>query len=238
MEGENPSLTPQAGHLYVVATPIGNLTDLTDRARALLERVDAVACEDTRVGGALLSKLGIKNRLVAYHDNNEASMAATLASRLEAGESIAVISDAGTPAISDPGFRLTRECHKRGLTIVPVPGACAATALLSASGLPSNGFLFVGFLPPKSAARKRFIREHIDFPYTIILYESCHRIEKLMAEMVDLLDGERCVCLGREITKRFETIRSGTLKDVSQTLKDGSKKGEFVVIIAPAKFTL
>ncbi|MGK0239565.1 MAG: 16S rRNA (cytidine1402-2'-O)-methyltransferase [Candidatus Pelagisphaera sp.] len=238
MEGENPSLTPQAGHLYVIATPIGNLTDLTERARTLLDRVDAVACEDTRVGGALLSKIGLKNRLVAYHDNNEASMAATLADRLEGGESIAVISDAGTPAISDPGFRLTRECHKRGITVVPVPGACAATALLSASGLPSNGFLFVGFLPPKAAARRRFLQEHIDFQYTIILYESCHRIEKLMTEMVDLLDGDRCVCIGREITKRFETIRSGTLSEVSQAFKDGSKKGEFVVIIAPATFTL
>lgn len=238
MEGENPSLTPLAGHLYVVATPIGNLTDLTERARSILDRVDAVACEDTRVGGALLSKLGIKNRLVPYHDNNELSMAVSLADRLEAGESIAIISDAGTPAISDPGFRLTRECHKRGLSVVPVPGACAATALLSASGLPSNGFLFVGFLPPKSAARRRFLEQHIDFQYTIILYESCHRIEKLMAEMVDILDAERCVCIGRELTKRFETIQSGALSEVNLAFTNGSKKGEFVVIIAPASFSL
>ncbi len=238
MEGENPSLTPLAGHLYVVATPIGNLTDLTERARSILDRVDAVACEDTRVGGALLSKLGIKNRLVPYHDNNELSMAVSLADRLEAGESIAIISDAGTPAISDPGFRLTRECHKRGLSVVPVPGACAATALLSASGLPSNGFLFVGFLPPKSAARRRFLEQHIDFQYTIILYESCHRIEKLMAEMVDILDAKRCVCIGRELTKRFETIQSGALSEVNLAFTNGSKKGEFVVIIAPASFSL
>ena len=217
---------------------IGDLTDLSERARSILERVDAVACEDTRVGGALLSKLGIKNRLLAYHDKNERSMAISLADRIKAGECIAVISDAGTPAISDPGFRLTRECHKRNLPVVPVPGACAATTLLSASGLPSNGFLFIGFLPPKTAARRRFLERHLEFPYTIVLYESCHRIEKLMAEMVEILDGERCVCIGRELTKRFETIHSGTLDDVSIAFRNASKKGEFVILIAPVSFDL
>ncbi len=238
MEGENQSLTPEAGRLYVVATPIGNLADITERAKSILAKDSLVACEDTRVGGSLLTKLGIKNRLVSYHDKNEQSMATTLADRLEQGESIAVISDAGTPAISDPGFRLTRECHKRAISVIPVPGPCAATTLLSASGLPSNGFLFVGFLPPKSAARRRFLEEHIDFPYTIILYESCHRIEKLMAEMVDILQENRCVCLGREITKRFESIASGPLTSVNETFQASSKKGEFVVIIAPPTFTL
>ncbi len=238
MEGVNQSLTPQPGSLYVVATPIGNLADLTERARSLLESVSFVACEDTRVSGGMLSKLGIKNRLLSYHDKNERSMAITIADRLENGESVALISDAGTPAISDPGFRLTRECHTRSIPVIPVPGPCAATTILSASGLPSDGFLFVGFLPPKSAARKRFLESHIDFPYTIILYESCHRIDKLMAEMIAILGPDRCVCIGRELTKRFESITTGTLNTVSESFKTSSKKGEFAVVIAPEKFKL
>lgn len=238
MEGVNQSLTPDPGSLYVVATPIGNLADLTERARSILENVSLIACEDTRVSGGMLSKLGIKNRLVSYHDKNERSMALSIADRLADGESVALISDAGTPAISDPGFRLTRECHTRSIPIVPVPGPCAATAILSASGLPSDGFLFVGFLPPKSAARKRFLENHIDFPYTIILYESCHRIDKLMAEMLEILGPDRSVCIGRELTKRFETITTGTLVTVFEFFKTSSKKGEFAVVIAPGKFTL
>jgi len=238
MEGVNQSLTPQPGSLYVVATPIGNLADLTERARSLLEKVSFVACEDTRVSGGMLSKLGIKNRLVSYHDKNERSMAISIADRLSKGESVALISDAGTPAISDPGFRLTRECHTRSIPVIPVPGPCAATTILSASGLPSDGFLFVGFLPPKSAARKRFLESHIDFPYTIILYESCHRIDKLMAEMLEILGPDRCVCIGRELTKRFESITTGAMGDVSESFKTSSKKGEFAVVIAPEKFKL
>lgn len=238
MEGVNQSLSPEPGSLYVVATPIGNLADLTDRARSILEKVSFIACEDTRVSGGMLAKLGIKNRLVSYHDKNERSMAVSIADRLGAGESVALISDAGTPAISDPGFRLTRECHSRSIPVVPVPGASAATTILSASGLPSDGFLFVGFLPPKSAARKRFLESHLGFPYTIILYESCHRIEKLMGEMQEILGTERCICLGRELTKRFETIITGKLDDVYSAFQSGSKKGEFVVVIAPGKFTL
>ena len=238
MEGVNQSLTPEPGSLYVVATPIGNLADLTERARSMLERVSFVACEDTRVSGGMLSKLGIKNRLVSYHDKNEHTMAISIADRLANGESVALISDAGTPAVSDPGFRLTRQCHARSIPVIPVPGPCAATTILSASGLPSNGFLFVGFLPPKSAARKRFLESHIDFPYTIILYESCHRIEKLMAEMLEILGPDRFVCIGRELTKRFESITTGALAPVAETFKTSSKKGEFAVVIAPRKFVL
>lgn len=238
MEGGNQSLIPQPGSLYVVGTPIGNLADLTDRARSLLEKVSVIACEDTRVSGGMLSKIGIKNRLVSYHDKNERSMASLIADRLNSGDSVALISDAGTPAISDPGFRLTRECHKRAIPVIPVPGPCAATAILSASGLPSDGFLFVGFLPPKSAARRRFLETHFEFPYTIILYESCHRIDKLMAEMFAILGEERCVCIGRELTKRFETITTGTLGEVVESFKVSSKKGEFAIVIAPQKFSL
>ncbi|RPF82076.1 MAG: 16S rRNA (cytidine(1402)-2'-O)-methyltransferase [Verrucomicrobia bacterium TMED71] len=238
MEGVNQSLTPEPGSLYVVATPIGNLADLTGRARSLLEKVSFVACEDTRVSGGMLSKLGIKNRLVSYHDKNERTMAISIADRLANGESVALISDAGTPAVSDPGFRLTRQCHVLSIPVIPVPGPCAATTILSASGLPSDGFLFVGFLPPKSAARKRFLESHIDFPYTIILYESCHRIEKLIAEMLEILGPDRFVCIGRELTKRFESITTGALAPVAETFKTSSKKGEFAVVIAPRKFVL
>ncbi len=238
MEGENPSLTPEPGTLYVVATPIGNLADLTERARSILEKASLIACEDTRTTGSLLSKIGIKNRLQSYHDNNERQAAVRIADALVAGESVALVSDAGTPAISDPGFRLTRECHKRDLPVVPVPGPSAASALLSASGLPSDGYLFVGFLPPKSAARRRFLEAHIDFPYSITLYESCHRIEKFVAEMLDILGEDRCICLGRELTKKFETITTGTIGAISESFKSSSKKGEFTIVIAPRKFSL
>ena len=169
---ENSSLTPLPGHLYVVATPIGNLADLTDRARAILAGVDIVACEDTRTTGGLLTRLGLRKDLVAYHEHNETEAAERLADQVAAGKSIAVVSDAGTPALSDPGFRVVRACRRRGLPVVPVPGPSALTAVLSASGLPSNGFLYVGFLPPKSAARIAFLEKYRDFPYTLALFES------------------------------------------------------------------
>jgi 16S rRNA (cytidine1402-2'-O)-methyltransferase len=157
----NASLNPQRGHLYVVATPIGNLADLTERAKAILGRVDVVACEDTRTTGAMLTRLGLHRDLVAYHEHNETEMAERLAGEIAAGKSVAVVSDAGTPALSDPGFRIVRECRRRGLPVVPVPGPSALTAVLSAAGLPTNGFLYVGFLPAKSAARISFFEKHL-----------------------------------------------------------------------------
>src|SRR4051812_12649578 len=145
MTSTNASLTPLPGHLYVVATPIGNLADLTERARAILGAVDIVACEDTRTTGAMLTRLGLRKDLVAYHDHNETEAADRLADILAGGKSVAVVSDAGTPALSDPGFRLVRACRRRNLTVVPVPGPSALLAVLSAAGLPTNGFLFAGF---------------------------------------------------------------------------------------------
>ena len=156
MSDTNASLTPLAGHLYVVATPIGNLADLTERARAILGAVDLIACEDTRTTGFMLTRLGLRKELTSYHEHNETEAAEKLADLLAAGRSIALVSDAGTPALSDPGFRLVRACRRRGLPVVLVPGPSALTAVLSASGLPTNGFLYVGFLPPKSAARITF----------------------------------------------------------------------------------
>ncbi len=235
---ENTSLTPLPGHLYVVATPIGNLADLTERARAILASVDLIACEDTRTTGVMLGRIGVRRELFPYHDHNEAEAAVRLAERLAAGQSVAVVSDAGTPALSDPGFRIVRECRRRGLPVVPVPGPSALTAALSASGLPTNGFLFVGFLPPKSAARIAFFEKHRDFAYTVVLYESCHRIAKAVDELNVTLGGDRVICVAKEISKLHETFWVGPAADVQARLKQASLKGEFVLIIAPAGFAL
>ncbi len=235
---ENSSLTPQPGHLYVVATPIGNLADLTERARAILGAVDLVACEDTRTTGALLTRLGLHRPLVAYHEHNETEAAEKLAAELAAGKSLALVSDAGTPALSDPGFRLVRACRRRGLPVVPVPGASALTAVLSASGLPTNGFLFVGFLPPKSAARIAFFEKYRAFDYTLALYESCHRIDKAIGELVATLGPERVVCVAKEVTKLHETFFVGRAVEVQARLAQASLKGEFVLLVAPSDFEL
>ena len=235
---ENASLTPRAGHLYVVATPIGNLADLTDRARAILGAVDLIACEDTRSTGTLLARLGLHRELFPYHEHNETEAAEHLADLVTGGKSVAVVTDAGTPAISDPGFRVVRACRRRGLPVVPVPGPAALTAVLSASGLPTNGFLYVGFLPPKSAARIAFFEKYRDFEYTLVLYESCHRIDKAVAEIVAVLEAARVICVAKEVTKLHEAFFVGTASDVQARLGRASLKGEFVLLIAPADYTL
>ena len=234
----NSSLTPQPGTLYVVATPIGNLADLTERARALLGAVDLVACEDTRTTGGLLTRFGLRRELISYHDHNETSAAEHIATQIAAGKSVALVSDAGTPAISDPGFRLVRACRRRGLPVVPVPGACAVAAVLSASGLPTNGFLFAGFLIAKTSARVAFLQKYRDFEFTLALYESCHRIDKFADEIVATLGPDRVICFAREVTKLHETWLVGRAADVRDRLLKGSLKGEFVVLIAPVDFTL
>jgi 16S rRNA (cytidine1402-2'-O)-methyltransferase len=235
---ENTSLTPLPGHLYVVATPIGNLADLTDRSRAILGAVDLVACEDTRTTGVLLSRLGLHKSLASYHEHNEAGAAERLADELSAGRSIALVSDAGTPTLSDPGFRLVRACRRRGLPVVPVPGPSALTAVLSASGLPTNGFLFAGFLPPKSAARTAFFDRHRDFEFTIALYESCHRISKAVDEIVATLGADRVLCVAKEVTKLHEAFLVGPASAVQARLAAASLKGEFTLLVAPRDFVL
>lgn len=235
---ENTSLTPQPGHLYVVATPIGNLGDISERARAILAGVDVIACEDTRSTGMLLTRFGVRKELFAYHEHNETEAAEHLAEWIATGKSVAVVSDAGTPALSDPGFRVVRACRRRGLPVVPVPGACAVVAVLSASGLPSNGFLFVGFLPPKSAARIAFFEKHRDFDYTLALYESCHRIDKAVAEIAATLGPTRVICVAKEVTKLHETFWVGPVAAVQTSMARASLKGEFVLLIAPADFAL
>lgn len=234
----NASLTPQPGHLYVVATPIGNLADLTERARAILGAVDSIACEDTRTTGAMLTRLGLHRPLVAYHEHNELEAAERLADGVASGKSLALVSDAGTPAISDPGFRLVRACRRRQLPVVPVPGPCALTAVLSASGLPTNGFLYVGFLPAKTAARTAFLEKYRDFEYTLALYESCHRIDKFAEEIVATLGESRVIAIAKEVTKLHETFLVGNAGEVRARLAKTSLKGEFVLLIAPVDFVL
>ena len=237
-EPVNPSLTALPGHLYVVATPIGNLSDLSERARAILGSADLVACEDTRTTGALLVRLGISRRLVSYHEHNETEAAERLAGEIGAGRSVALASDAGTPGLSDPGFRLVRACRRRGLPVVPVPGPVAFAAVLSASGLPTNGLLFAGFLAPKTSARLAFFTGHRDFEYTIALYESCHRITKALDDIVAALGPERVVCVAKEVSKVHETFWVGPASEVAERLSRASLKGEFTVLIAPADYRL
>lgn len=235
---ENTSLVPQPGHLYVVATPIGNMADLTERARAILAAVDLVACEDTRTTGTMLTRLGLRKDFIPYHEHNETEAAEKLADQLAAGKSIALVSDAGTPALSDPGFRVVRACRRRGLPVVPVPGASALTAVLSASGLPTNGFLYVGFLPPKSAARIAFLEKYREFDYTLALFESCHRIDKAVDEIVNTLGASRVICVAKEVTKLHEAFFVGPAGDVQARLAKARLKGEFVLLIAPPDFEL
>jgi 16S rRNA (cytidine1402-2'-O)-methyltransferase len=234
----NRSLIPQPGHLYVVATPIGNLADITERARALLGAVDLIACEDTRSTGVLLSRFGLRKELVSYHDHNELEAAERLVVQLAEGKSIALVSDAGTPGLSDPGFRLVRACRRRGLPVVPVPGANALVAVLSAAGLPTNGFLFAGFLPAKTSARSAFLEKYRNFEYTLALYESCHRIDKFIDEIVQLLGPTRVICVAKEVTKLYENFFVGPAQEVRDRLAKTSIKGEFVLLIAPVDFEL
>jgi 16S rRNA (cytidine1402-2'-O)-methyltransferase len=237
-ERANTSLVAQPGHLYVVATPIGNLSDLTARARAILGTVDTVACEDTRTTGALLTGLGIRRELVAYHEHNETEAAERLADALASGRSIALATDAGTPGLSDPGFRLVRACRRRGIPVVPVPGPAAFAAVLSASGLPTNGFLFAGFLAPKSSARLAFLGKYREFEYTVALYESCHRIDKAVDDVVTALGPDRVICVAKELTKLHETFWVGAASEVRAKLAKASLKGEFTLLIAPSDYRL
>lgn len=230
--------TPPAGTLYVVATPIGNLGDLSTRTHDILANVAHIACEDTRVTGKLLSHLEFKAHLLPYHEHNEQEQAAQFVTLLQAGEDIALVSDAGTPAISDPGFRLVRACHRAGITVLPIPGPCAYIAALSASGLPTHRVLYEGFLPAKSAARIRFLEQWREFEGTIALYESRHRIEKFLNEILSTLGPDRVISIARELTKRHETLHTGSAGEIVPRVLSQSLKGEFVVLIAPATYQL
>ncbi|MBY0275356.1 16S rRNA (cytidine(1402)-2'-O)-methyltransferase [Candidatus Binatia bacterium] len=226
----------EAATLYVVATPIGNLDDVTLRALHVLRDVDVIAAEDTRHTRVLLEHHGIaaRGRLVAYHDHVEAERAVELVRRLAAGESVALVSDAGTPLIADPGYRLTRAAAEAGVRVVPIPGACSPVALLSCAGLPTDRFTFAGFLPAKSAARRRAIAELAARSETIVLLESPHRLAATLSDLHELM-GEREAVLGRELTKRFEELRRGTLGTLAARYAvggDAAPRGEIVLAIA------
>lgn len=227
------------GTLFVVATPIGNLDDLSPRAKQVLEEADLIAAEDTRHTGRLLSHFGIKTRQMALHEHNEESLVAGLLGKLNEGQSIALVSDAGTPLISDPGYRLLCAAHEQGIDVVPVPGASAAIAALSVAGLPTDRFCFEGFLPSKKAARMRRLQELGQESRTTVFFESVHRISECLDDLLAVLGPERHAFIGRELTKLHEQCVSGTLQELKRMLDDGriSLKGEFVLAVEGQRVT-
>ncbi|MBL62843.1 MAG: 16S rRNA (cytidine(1402)-2'-O)-methyltransferase [Opitutae bacterium] len=231
-------MTQPQGVLYLVATPIGNLGDLSERSVESLRSSDLVACEDTRVTAKLLAHLGLARPTTSYREENELRKAPELAQRIEQGESIALVSDAGMPAISDPGFRLIRECRRRKLNVVPLPGPNAALTALAASGLPTDKFLFLGFPPSKTSGRKTTYGKWRDFPGSIVFYESKHRIAKSLVDLEDVLGKDRYICVAREMTKVHEAFHVGPAGEVRQAVSERSQKGEFVIVVAPQGYVL
>lgn len=226
-----------AGTLYVVATPIGNLGDLSPRALRVLTEVGAVLAEDTRVTGSMLAHWGVQQKLMAVHDHNESEVCAGLVARLQRGESLALVSDAGTPLISDPGFSLVRAARAAGVPVRVVPGPSAAVAALSISGLPTHAFVFYGFLPPKSGARIKALQELVRESRTLVFYESSHRIAECLESLVQVFGRGRRACICRELTKLYEESYTGTLEEVSVFLSEDSNRvrGEFVLVVEGAE---
>jgi 16S rRNA (cytidine1402-2'-O)-methyltransferase len=228
---------PTAGRLWIVATPIGNLEDLSARARKILCSVDLIAAEDTRHSAALLKHIGSGVRTFALHEHNEREATEQLVERLRSGAQIALISDAGTPLVSDPGFRVVRAAREAGISVSPVPGACAAIAALSVAGLASDRFVFEGFLPAKSAARKAHLQGLRNETRTLIFYESSHRIAETLEDAVQVFGAERGAVCARELTKIFETVLDGTLAALSARVSADAdqRRGEFVLLVDGAQ---
>jgi 16S rRNA (cytidine1402-2'-O)-methyltransferase len=222
-----------SGVLYVVATPIGNLGDLTERARKVLTEVDLIAAEDTRQTRRLLAHCGISTPLVAYHEHNESTAAARLVDALAAGQSIALVSDAGTPLVSDPGYDLVTAARARSIAVVPVPGANAAICALSAAGLPSDRFLFLGFPPRSGGERRTWIESLAGEPGTLVFYESGRRAVETLTDLAMVLGETRRAVVARELTKRFETFLSGTARELAGRLEteDEQRLGEMVILV-------
>ncbi|MBN8446639.1 MAG: 16S rRNA (cytidine(1402)-2'-O)-methyltransferase [Gammaproteobacteria bacterium] len=224
------------GQLYIVATPIGHLDDISQRAIAILRQVSWVAAEDTRHSGKLLSHLGISARFLALHDHNEKQRAASLLQKLQAGEDVALISDAGTPLISDPGYSLVRLCRDAGVRVVPVPGPCALIAALCCAGLPTDKFHFIGFLPAKSGQRQQVLQQIPNNVGTLICYEAARRVKDTLADVVAVFGEERELVLAKELTKTFEHFEHGTAASITAWLEEDPQRcqGEMVLMIAPA----
>lgn len=221
----------RTGILYIVSTPIGNLDDITLRALETLGRVDLIAAEDTRRTRKLLSRFNIHTPMVSYFEHNEAKKLDKLLNRLIGGQEIALVSDAGTPGISDPGYRLIQQAIERGIPVVPIPGPSAVIAALSVSGLPTDRFSFIGFLPRRGGKRRKLLDKLVDLDATSILYESPHR---LVGTLEDLLDtcGDRQIVITRELTKAFEEVIRGKISDIIGTLKAGRIRGEITIVLA------
>jgi 16S rRNA (cytidine1402-2'-O)-methyltransferase len=228
---------PEGGCLYLVATPIGNLEDITLRALRVLREADVIACEDTRQTLKLLAHYDIHKRLVSYHEHNEMTRAAELAIALEAGAQVALVSDAGMPVISDPGHHLVSLCRRHNIPVVPVPGASAVVAALAASGIPSEAFLFHGFLPPRPGERRRALTALAGRPETLVFYEAPHRLVEMLADAREVL-GNRPAVVAREVTKMNEEFLRGTLDDLLVQMEHKPPRGEITVIIGPATNSL
>jgi 16S rRNA (cytidine1402-2'-O)-methyltransferase len=235
-QGHGGKVSEGAGKLYVVATPIGNLSDITRRALEVLAAVDLVAAEDTRTTGQLLAHYGISAKLTALHEHNEVARAASLVEKLAAGTNIALVSDAGTPGISDPGALLVAQARAAGIEVCPIPGANAAIAALSAAGMAEPHFLFYGFLPAKSAARKKALEALRDAPQALVFYEAPHRVLECVADLAATLGPGRDIVIARELTKLFESMRRLPLADALAWLEADAnrQRGEFVLIVSGA----
>ncbi len=223
-----------AGTLYVIATPLGNLDDLSPRALAVLSQVETVACEDTRRTARLLARYELSPATISCHAHNEAARVAPIVAILESGNDVALVSDGGTPGISDPGHLLVAEVRSRGIPVIPLPGPSAVVTLLSASGLQADRFVFDGFLPHKGGERRRRLRDLAGERRTWVVYETPHRILEALGEMSDIL-GDRTVVVGRELTKIHEEIFTGTAREILEKLTAGSSKGEFCLAVAGAE---
>lgn len=226
----------RTGTLSIVATPIGNLDDMVPRAVQTLQSASLIACEDTRHSKKLLNRFSIDKPCIAYHDHGDKNVLQTLLQRLIDGDDIALISDAGTPLIADPGYRIVTEARARGIDVVPIPGACAAIAALCVSGLPTDSFYFGGFLPAKSSQRKTALAEVKDNSETLVFYEAPHRIADTLGDMIEILGDQRLAFIGREISKAFETFLQGDLAALQQqVLADSNQqRGEIVLVVAGA----
>lgn len=234
VEGCRIAAAPLDPGLHVVATPIGNLADVTLRALATLAAADRIACEDTRITRRLLDRYGINRPLTAYHEHNAEAKRPELLAALQRGEAVALVSDAGTPLVSDPGYRLVRAAAEAGHRVIPVPGPCAALAGLVAAGLPTDTFLFAGFLPSRGGPRTSRLRSLSGVPATLVFYESPRRLVASLAAMADILGRDRSAAVARELTKHFEEVRRGGLGSLAEHYRQaGEPKGEVVVLVGP-----